>query len=142
MKIINIQSEEQQEISLEEARQLTILHNGVVYKFFDEGSTRFVYVDDDMTTVLKLNKNKIGKDWNAEELEIWENSSEEDKKLMAETKLLKRGFIEQKFVTPIKYGGRKLNQEQKEFATSCRNEVGWNEKGELICFDLDEFKKY
>lgn len=27
------------------------------------------------------------------------------------------------------------------FAMSCRNEVGWKD-GELVCYDLDEFKKY
>ena len=141
MKQINLQTVGDEEISLEEAREMCILHEGQVYKFFDEGCTRFVYVNDDMTKVLKLNKNRIGIDWNSEENDIYENASEDDKKLMAETKLLNRGFIEQKFVTPIKYGGRKLNAEQRAFAASCRNEVGWD-GDELVCYDLDEFKKY
>ena len=28
------------------------------------------------------------------------------------------------------------------FADSCRGEVGWTKEGKLVCFDLDEYKKY
>lgn len=139
--IINLQTIGDKEISLESARQMTIFHEGVVFKFFDEGCTRFVYVNDDMTKVLKMNKGNL-RDCNKDEKDIYDNANEADKALMCPTILLNRGFIEQKFVTPIKYGGRKLNKEQRYFAESCRNEVGWDENGQLICFDLDEFQKY
>ena len=88
-----------------------------------------------------MNKDKHH-DFNKEEAEIYNKASEEDKAQMCPTKLVVIGFIEQKFVTPVKYGGKKLTLEQKAFANSCRNEVGWDENGELVCFDLDEFKKY
>lgn len=141
MKQLNLQTIASEEIQLEDARQLAIFHNGQVFTFFDEGCTRFVYVNSDMTKVLKMNKCSIV-DANSEEFSIYENANEVDKSQMAVTKLLNRGFIEQQFVTPIKFGGRKLTEAQWEFANSCRKEVGWDSEGNLICFDLDEFKKY
>lgn len=140
-KIINLQSAESLVILLSQARQMVIMHEGEIYKFFDEGCTRFVYVNDDYTKVIKMNKDKYT-DYNKEEAEIYNKASEEDKVQMCPTKLVVTGFVEQKFVTPIKYGGKKLNKGQLDFANSCRNEVGWDENGELVCFDLDEFKKY
>lgn len=61
MKQINLQTFGDEKISLEEAREMCILHEGQVYKFFDEGTTRFVYANGNMTKVIKLNKNRIGK---------------------------------------------------------------------------------
>jgi len=60
---------------------------------------------------------------------------------MAKTQLV-NGMVEQEFLTPIKFGGRRLSIPQKLFASKCRNEVGWTDDGRLVCFDLDEFKKY
>jgi hypothetical protein len=143
MKTIQIEIENigKQEISLQEAREIAILHEGEIYGFFDEGTSRFVYVNRDMTKVLKMNKSKFS-DFNKIEIEIYEKANQEDRSMMVSTKFLERGLIEQKFITPIKYGGRKLTFEQQNFANSCRGEVGWDENGNLLCFDLDDFKKY
>lgn len=124
------------EISLAEAENTVFLHKGEVYTYFDEGCTRFVYANQDRTKVIKIEK--CPNFANQEEYEIYENSPEQDK--MAETRLV-GDFIEQEFVLPIKFGGRRLTLAQIAFANSCRNEVGW--KGDkLVCFDLDEFKRY
>lgn len=141
-RILNLDIHSSEEISLESAKQLCIFHNGETYTYFDEGCTRFVYVNVNSTKVLKLEKLKASTLFNEEENSIYENAQPEDKALMVETKLLSRGLIEQRYVTPIKFGGRKLNQEQKEFALSCRNEVGWDEHGNLLCYDLSDYKKY
>lgn len=122
-----------------EARKLILLHENDVFHYFDEGCTRFVFKNDDKTKVLKLEKDSSNRA-NYFEDKLYEESDQKDK--LAKTKLLPNGFIEQEFCLPIKYGGKKLNDEQKEFAWSCRNEVGWNKDGELVCFDLDEFMKY
>ena len=138
--IINIQDVMENKISLNEAKKMVIMHNGEAYTFFDEGCTRHVYANADQTKVIKLLQHANGKDFNVEEAEIYAKASDEVKDQMAETKLI-NGFIEQKFVTPIKFGGRRLSIPQKLFARKCRNEVGWD-GDKLVCFDLDEYMKY
>lgn len=141
--IIQVQDVLEKKISLENARQMVLAHKGEQYTYFDEGCTRYVYVNADSTKVIKLDKREFNHDnkWNDEEFEIYKNAKPEDKALMVPTTIY-NGLIEQDFVTPVKYGGRKLSIKQRQFAISCRNEVGWTEDGELLCFDLDEFKKY
>jgi hypothetical protein len=129
------------ETSIEDAKKVVILHEGKKYTYFDEGSTRFVYVSEDEKYVIKVEKFRLGK-FNQEEQSVYDNASEEDKKFLVETTLLQRGHIFQRYVTPIKFGGKKLSKEQKAFADSCRGEVGWDSKGNLLCFDLSEYKKY
>jgi hypothetical protein len=140
-KIIQVQQVLENEFTLQEAKNLIVMHKGETYTFFDEGCTRHVFVNEDHTKVIKLLQRETGKDYNEEENEIYENASDEVKEQMAETSI-SNGLIEQEFVTPIKFGGKKLTIEQRLFALSCRNEVGWTEDGRLLCFDLDEFKKY
>lgn len=127
-------------ITVQEASQMSIMHQGEIFSYFDEGCTRYVFANEDKTKVIKLEKERRNNHYNELENEIYENALEENKKLMAKTKMV-NGFIEQEFVLPIKFGGRRLTMEQIRFASSCRQEVGW--KGEdLVCYDLDEFKKY
>lgn len=140
-KTIKISEVNIEQITLSEARVMVLLHEGVVYTFFDEGTTRFVFKNQDNSKVLKMNKGAMI-DYNQLEVEIYNQSSEIDQKQMAKPKLLTNGWIEQEFCMPIKFAGIKLNEEQKMFAFSCRKEVGFNTKGELVCFDLDEYKKY
>ena len=140
-KIILVQDIIENKITLEQARDQSIMHKGEVYAYFDEGCTRYVYANEDNTKVIKLLKSDIGINYNETEVEIYKNAKPDDKKQMAETELI-HGFIEQEFVTPIKFAGKKLTIPQRLFASSCRNEVGWRENGDLVCFDLDEFKKY
>lgn len=140
MKTIQVRDIIQNKISLEEARGMAILHQGEVFKYFDEGLTRYVFTNNDRTKVIKLLKGN-SKDYNVEEANIYNKASDEDKANMAHT-TLSNGFIEQEFVMPIKFAGKKLTMEQIIFAQQCRNEVGWNKEGKLVCFDLDEYLRY
>jgi hypothetical protein len=120
-----------------------ILYKGEIFEYFDEGLTRMVYVNADKTKVIKLLIDKRGHDFNTEEFEIYENASEEKKAKLAHTEICESGFIiEQEFCNPIKLDDRDLTIPQMLFASACRNEVGWNSKGDLVCFDLDEYQKY
>lgn len=139
--IINVIDVVENKISLEEAKKMVVMHKGEAYTYFDEGLTRHVYANADNTKVIKLLIRGNGIDYNTEEAEIYANASDEDKEQMTETKLV-NGLIEQKFCTPIKFGGKRLSIPQRLFASKCRNEVGWTEDGRLVCFDLDEYKKY
>lgn len=120
-----------------------ILYKGESYTFFDSGLTRYCFVNKDKTKVIKLliEQSAYRHDFNEEEFKIYKNASKEKKKELAETKL-SNGFIEQEFCNPIKFDDRKLTIKQLLFAKSCRNEVGWTKDGRLVCFDLDEYKKY
>lgn len=139
-KIITVQDIVEQKVTVEEASSMVIMHQGELFNYFDEGHTRFVFTNEDKSKVIKLEKSKRDNHFNELEDEIYKNASTEDKELMAETKMVD-GIIEQEFVMPIKFAGKRLSMEQIRFAQSCRNEVGW--KGDkLVCFDLDEYKKY
>jgi hypothetical protein len=140
-KIINVIDVLENRITAQEAKSMVIMHKGEAYTFFDEGCTRHVYVNADQTKVIKILQSKNSKDYNQEEIDIYTNASDEVKAQMVPT-IITNGLIEQQFVTPIKFGGKKLTIPQRLFASSCRNEVGWTEDGRLLCFDLDEFKKY
>lgn len=124
-------------ISLEEAQSLVVMHENEIYTFFDEGCTRFVYANEDETKVIKILKDK-GSHFNKLEADIYNNASPEDKSKMVRTKLV-NGYIEQDFVEPIKWAGRRLTTEQQIFAAMCRNEVGFDSEGNLLCFDLDDY---
>ncbi len=120
-----------------------IIYKGEVFTFFDVGLTRYVFVNKDKTKVIKLLIKKKGHDFNKEESDIWDNASDEKREELAKTELTYNGLIiEQEFCNPIKLDDRKLTIPQMLFASSCRDEVGWNKDGKLVCFDLDEYKKY
>ena len=120
-----------------------IFYKGEVFTFFDSGLTRNVFTNDDKTLVIKVLIERQYKDYNLEEAEIYENASEEVRKEMAETKLVMDGFlIEQEFCNPIKFDDRNQTIPEMLFADSRRGEVGWTKEGKLVCFDLDEYKKY
>lgn len=136
-----IQQVNENKVTLAEARRMSILHEGQVYNYFDEGLTRFVFVNEDRTKVIKLEKGEDHVQWNQEEYTIYQKASEKQKNHMAETRLVD-GFIEQEYCEPQKFSGRKLTIPQMIFANSCRGEVGWTKDGRLVCFDLDEFREY
>ena len=120
-----------------------IIYKDEVYTYFDSGLTRHVFVNPDKTKVIKILIDKYSKEYNEEEVEIYKNASEEQRKEMAETSTTYDGFVvEQEFCSPIKFDDRKMNIPQMLFASSCRNEVGWDKDGKLKCFDLDEYKKW
>lgn len=140
-QIINVIDVLENKITLQQAKEMTILHKGELYTFFDEGNTRHVFANADKTRVIKILQNDIGTDYNTEEVRIYENASDEDKANMVKSEL-SCGMVEQEFVTPIKFGGKRLTIPQKLFASKCRNEVGWDKDGNLVCYDLDEYMKY
>ena len=120
----------------------SILHNNEIFTFYKSGNTRYVYVNESKTKVIKTLIRK-GHDFNKTEIEIYESADQDTKDQMAETKLVSKGnLIEQEFCKPVDESDKELTIAQMLFASSCRNEVGWNSKGQLVCFDLDEFKKY
>jgi hypothetical protein len=139
--IINIQQIIGNEVSVSDAKSMIIMHKGEAYTFFDEGCTRHVFVNKNDSKVIKILRRNYGLNYNEEEVKIYENASNGDKGQMTNTTIF-NGIIEQDFCTPIKFGGKRLNANEKSFAKSCRDEVGWTEDGKLVCFDLDEFKKY
>lgn len=127
----------------ESVKKQAILYKGEVFTYFDSGLTRHVFVNDNKTKVIKILVDKNSYEFNQEEVEIYRDADEETKKQMAATELTYDGFVvEQEFCNPIKFDDRKLTIPQMLFAGSCRNEVGWTADGRLVCFDLDEFKKY
>ena len=120
-----------------------ILYKGEAYTFFDQGLTRYVFTNADKSKVIKILIEKNRYDFNVEEFEIYEKADEDKKKKLAKTELTYDGtIIEQEFCNPIKFDDRKLTIPQMLFASACRNEVGWNKDGDLVCFDLNEFMKY
>ncbi len=139
-KIIQVADVNANELSLQDAKNQVIMHKGQAFTYFDEGCTRYVYTNDDNTLVIKFPKTHC-ENFNIEENDIYQNADDEKKTKLAKTTLI-NGLIEQEFCTPIKFGGKKLTISQRLFAGQCRNEVGWNKNGELVCFDLDEFMKY
>lgn len=134
-----VQDVVEKKVTLQEAEQMGIMHQGEMFTYWDEGCTRHVFANKDKTKVIKLEQSNLRK-FNEDEIQVYKNATDEQREEMAETKLI-NGFIEQEFVMPIGLAGKKLSMEQIRFARSCRNEVGW--KGDkLVCFDLDEYKKY
>lgn len=121
-----------------------IFYKGELYTYYKSGLTRHVFVNQDKTKVIKslISDKTFAKDYNKEEQQIYIDADDETKLLMAETTLSLEGFIEQEFCTPLKESDNVLTLKQILFASSCRNEVGWTKDNRLVCFDLDEFKKY
>lgn len=133
----------QMESVTREIKEDVILYKGEAFTFFDEGLTRFVFTNESKTKVIKILINDRSIDYNKEEIDIYTNASDDIKKQMAKTELTYNGMIiEQEFCNPIKFDDRPLTIKQMVFASSCRNEVGWTKDGDLVCFDLDEFKRY
>lgn len=126
-----------------EITKQAVLYKGEAYTFFDEGLTRYVFANKDKTKVIKIliDEDKYAKDFNQEELDIYNSASDEKKRQLAKTEMNGR-IIEQEFCEPIKFNQRPLTIPQIRFAQSCRNEVGWTADGRLVCFDLSELKKY
>lgn len=127
-------------ISERKSLKNSLIYKGEVYTYFDEGLTRMVYVSPCGKKVIKICKDADEyQRFNIEEKEIYDRSSE--KHLMAHTEL-DGSVIIQEFCLPVKFSNKALSGKQILFAMRCRDEVGFNSKGDLVCFDLDEFMKY
>lgn len=132
-----------QDIRNSSIKNNVILYKGEAFTFFDEGLIRYVFTNKDKTKVIKILIESNQYDFNKEEADIYKNAPDEIKNQLAKTELTYNGtIIEQEFCNPIKFDERKLTIPQMMFAASCRDEVGWTEDGRLVCFDLDEYKKY
>lgn len=133
----------QQKIVSDSIKKQAILYKGETFTYFDSGLTRHVFVNADKTKVIKILIDKNSKEYNQEEIDIYKSAESEQKNEMAETSIAYDGFVvEQEFCNPIKWDNRELTIPQMMFAASCRQEVGWTKDGRLVCFDLDEYKKY
>jgi hypothetical protein len=125
-----------------------ILVNGEAFTYKNSGLTRRVFVNKDKTLVVKVPINTYDQTHNDKEAKHWSESSEEERKQLAETKRLPNGFIVQEFLqtldddTTPEWLGRPLTMTEIAFASSCRSEVGFDANGVLKCYDYDEFKKY
>lgn len=119
-----------------------VVFNNEIYTYLDSGLTRKVYLNEDRTKVVKiLIDNQFN--FNKSEFDTYNNSSDDNRKQMAETFLSKDGFyVIQEFVENVKFSSKQMTMKQILFSQSCRNEVGWTTDGRLVCFDLDEYKKY
>ena len=119
-----------------------IIYQNEVYSFYDSGLTRKVYVNDDKTKVIKILIDPFGFNYNKEEYNLYNSISKKEE--LAKTEISEDNLIViQEFVTPVKFSNKEYNSiNEITFANSCRNEVGWNKNGKLVCFDLNEYKKW
>lgn len=122
---------------------------GEVFTYKSSGLTRKVYENADRTFVIKIHvDNNERVDWNEREQKVWDEAHDIDKQNMAQTQLLKNGYIKQEFLYSLDdertkdFIQRDLTMKEIRFAQSCRNDVGFDKDGNLKCFDLEEYKNY
>jgi hypothetical protein len=127
-----------------DVKSMVILHKQEVFTHYDSGGTRHVFVNADKTKVIKLLVNKNGIDFNLDEFKRYENASDEHRAKMIPTTLQFGGLmVEQDFCLPISKGGTPPQTfSEILFAAACRDEVGRDKDGKLVCFDLDEYMRY
>jgi hypothetical protein len=118
-----------------------VFYKGEEWNLFDSGLTRKVFVNSECTKVIKLLIDEHGINHNQIEFDIYSNSNSTSEFALTEISSDK-SIIEQEFVLPIKFSNKELSLKEIQFANSCRGEVGWNINNKLVCFDLDEYRKY
>lgn len=122
--------------------------NNEVFTFKNTGLTRCVYENKDKTLVIKVPVMPHHQKHNDNEAKLWEEADEERRKELAETKILSNGYILQEYLHTMDdpdtktWLGRKMTMAEIRFASSCRNDVGYDTEGNLKCYDYDEFKQY
>lgn len=125
-----------------------ILVDGAIFTFKNTGLTRRVFVNEEKGIVVKVPVSEYDQKYNNMEAEMWEELNDEDRSKFAETKLLSNGYIIQEYLhtlddlKTLEWLGRDMTMAEIRFAQSCRNEVGFDEEGNLKCYDFDEYKKY
>jgi hypothetical protein len=123
-----------------------ILVNGEVFTYKNSGLTRRVFVNADKTLIIKVPITVLDQVHNDNEAELWSEADEETRSQLAETQRLSNGYILQEFLqtlddeTTEEWLNRPMSMSEIRFATSCRNEVGYDTNGKLKCYDYDEFK--
>lgn len=136
-------------VTAKEVKGDAVLHKNEVWTFHATGGTRRVYVNGDKTRVLKVPVSLSDYEHNRNEDESWNEMNEEQRKEFAECKLLTNGWLEMEYLSTLNdpttfdlWSHIELTAEQIAFASSCRNEVGFDKEGNLKCFDYDEYRKY
>jgi hypothetical protein len=131
-----------------EASADVIVVNNEIFTYKNSGLTRRVFVNESKTKVIKVPVKLDTYHFNKEEIECWENADEETRLELATTKILENGYIEQEYLHTLddpdteEWLGRPMTQKEIRFASSCRNDVGYDSEGNLKCFDLHEYKQY
>lgn len=132
----------------EESKADVIIVQGEAFTFKATGLTRRVFVNADKTKVIKVPIEKASFHWNTEEINCWNEASDTVKSEMAETEILKNGYIIQEYLHTLddeeteEWLGRDMTMAELRLAKECRNDVGYDKDGKLKCFDLHEYKKY
>ena len=125
-----------------------ILVNNEVFTYKNTGLTRRVFANKDKTLVVKVPIQVDFQRHNDNEATLWNEASDEVRLQLAETQRLSNGYILQEYLHTLddketqEWLGRPMTNKEIRFATSCRNEVGYDANGVLKCFDYDEFKQY
>ena len=126
-----------------------VLFNGEAFVFHNTGLTRRVYANKTKTKVVKVPITEMDFEHNRKEADLWETASEQTKLQLTPCRLLPNGWLEMDFLytlndpeTEDKFGHVVLTNLDIQFASSCRNEVGYDAEGKLRCYDYDEYKKY
>lgn len=131
-----------------ESKADVIFINGEAFTFKNTGLTRRVFVNKDKTLIVKVPIHDLDQMHNDNEAKMWENASEEKRAQLAETKRLSNGYILQEYLHTLddkdtpEWLGRGMTMPEIRFASSCRNDVGYDENKVLKCYDYDEFKAY
>jgi hypothetical protein len=129
-----------------ESTAVVILVNGEAFTYKNSGLTRRVFVNADKTLIIKVPITVLDQVHNDNEAELWSEADEETRSQLAETQRLSNGYILQEFLqtlddeTTEEWLNRPMSMSEIRFATSCRNEVGYDTNGKLKCYDYDEFK--
>lgn len=125
-----------------------VIVNGEVFTYKNSGLTRRVFVNADKTKVVKIPVHANSFHFNTQEIDAWNDASEEVKKELAETQILENGYIIQEYLHTFddkdtgEWLGRDLTMKELRFGKSCRDDVGFDKDGNLKCFDLHEYKLY
>lgn len=131
-----------------ESKADVILVNGEAFTYKNSGLTRRVFVNKDKTLIVKVPITVEDQRHNDKEAELWAEANDETRSQLAETQKLSNGYILQEFLQTLDdettegWLNRPMTMSEIRFATSCRNEVGYDTNGKLKCYDYDEFKKY
>lgn len=131
-----------------ESKADVIFVNGQVFTYKNSGLTRRVFVNEDKTLVVKVPVDTQSQIHNDAEITFWGEASDEIKPQLAETKRLPNGWVIQEYLHTLddpeteNWLGRSLTNKEIRFAASCRSDVGFDDEGNIKCYDLEEYKKW
>jgi len=136
-------------VTVKEVKSDAVMWNNEAWTFHATGLTRRVFVNADRTKVIKVPVSYFDYQHNKNEAESWKTLDDKLRDEFAECTLLPNGWLQMEFLTTLndpdvfeKWGHRELSVEELQFASACRNEVGFDKDGKLKCYDYDEYRKY